>query len=67
MLESQGHKCRICGVPRSDVNRDLAVDHCHETNRIRGLLCMLCNIGLGYFKDNSEVLASAIRYLDNAA
>jgi hypothetical protein len=42
---------------------DLAVDHCHTTGKIRGLLCSKCNPALGAFNDNIEILNSAIKYL----
>ena len=69
MLEQQKHVCAICHRPeyavdhRSGLPRALAVDHCHETNQIRGLLCTNCNRGLGKFNDNIESLQAAINYL----
>lgn len=45
----------------------VAIDHCHITNKMRGLLCNGCNKGLGLFKDNKEILANAIRYLSHVA
>lgn len=51
--------CKICGGHEGV----LAVDHCHKTNVVRGLLCSNCNIGLGNFKDNSQLLGRAILYL----
>jgi len=39
------------------------VDHCHKTGRVRGLLCSECNTGIGYLKENAEVLQNAIAYL----
>ena len=42
----------------------LAVDHCHKTGKIRGLLCTKCNIGLGYFNDDVILLKNSIRYLE---
>ena len=65
MLEAQDRKCKICGVEGGANNRGdkLAVDHCHASGRIRGLLCHKCNTALGLFKDNPENLAAAIRYL----
>jgi len=51
-------ECQICG----SVNR-LRLDHCHKTNAIRGVLCHSCNVALGLFKDNQEVMANAIKYL----
>jgi predicted methyltransferase len=54
--------CTICGIPQ-DV---LAVDHDHKTTKVRGLLCKGCNLGLGGFKDDTELLAKAIVYLSNS-
>ncbi len=58
--EIQNNKCALCNkIPTSK----LCLDHDHITGRIRGLLCRECNLGLGHFKDNIEVLAKAINYL----
>lgn len=57
-LEQEG-KCKICNEP----SKKLDVDHCHNTMKIRGLLCSKCNIGLGHFKDSSESMLRAIQYL----
>lgn len=66
LLESQGGGCAICGaIPTSDLN----IDHDHnklEHVSYRGLLCTGCNIGLGGFKDDPEILMKAISYLQNA-
>jgi hypothetical protein len=43
--------------------KELAIDHCHKTGKIRGLLCKNCNQGLGQFKDNIDLLLSAAKYL----
>ena len=61
MLEKQGGKCAICG--EVDDHHSLAVDHCHETGAVRGLLCSLCNRGLGLFKDRADLLTAAIKHL----
>ena len=42
----------------------LAIDHCHSTGKIRGLLCDRCNHGLGHFKDDINLLIKAIEYLN---
>ena len=63
MHAAQGGLCAICRrTCRS--GRALAVDHCHETGRVRGLLCASCNGGLGLFGDRTDLLSSAIRYLE---
>ena len=62
MKESQGNVCKVCKLPEPH-NRELAVDHCHITGKVRGLLCTNCNQGLGLFKDNRDLLLSAIKYL----
>lgn len=68
LLESQEHKCKICDKELKsyslDSKRQLAIDHCHTTKKVRGLLCHHCNIGLGMFKDNTETMTRAIKYLD---
>jgi 5-methylcytosine-specific restriction endonuclease McrA len=68
MFADQGGKCAICGQPETAMYRgtvrNLCVDHNHETGEVRGLLCNFCNQGLGYFKDNPELLKSASAYLD---
>lgn len=61
MLIIQDNKCAICS--QVDPIRALAVDHCHYTDRVRGLLCTNCNNGLGRFKDNIINLEKAIKYL----
>jgi len=39
------------------------MDHCHKTNKIRGLLCGKCNSAIGFFDDDTELLEKAIDYL----
>jgi len=41
----------------------LAVDHDHKNGEVRGLLCHRCNVGLGNFQDNPELLLKAYKYL----
>lgn len=64
MHGAQNGRCAICGEP--EVGKQLAVDHDHVTDRVRGLLCQQCNMALGKFRDNPVVLESAIRYLFRA-
>lgn len=67
MLEEQNYCCAICGTDVASCDKGsgnhLAVDHCHITNKVRGLLCASCNILLGKAKDNITILQSAISYL----
>jgi hypothetical protein len=64
MLHSQHGMCAICGAsPDAEQYGVLAVDHCHTTGKVRGLLCANCNNGLGRFKDNPEALEAAAAYL----
>lgn len=63
MLEGQHSQCAICGKSPSQNKKRLAVDHCHSTNKIRGLLCSACNKAIGLFSDNIRHLQSAIQYL----
>lgn len=64
MEVEQNHVCKICKM-KCDSKKYLSVDHCHETKVVRGLLCNRCNNILGMARDNTEVLQSAIRYLED--
>ena len=63
--------CAICGNPeiakhnKTQKIQKLAVDHCHKSGKVRGLLCQDCNRGLGKFYDDTSRLAKAINYLTN--
>ena len=63
ILVKQNFKCAICNKHMSEFKRALAVDHDHETGKIRGLLCRNCNAILGYAGDNPKILLEAIDYL----
>lgn len=63
MMDRQSNSCAICGFSELIPKIFPAVDHCHQTGRVRGLLCINCNQGLGKFKDNRELLLAAISYL----
>lgn len=65
LLADQGGKCAICGATERIPGKGgtLAVDHDHDTHKVRGLLCMLCNRGIGAFRDNAAFLSSAAKYL----
>lgn len=69
MYKNQNKACAICLKPETKIFSktgkvcDLAVDHCHKTGKVRGLLCWNCNTSLGKFKDSVENLERAIKYL----
>jgi hypothetical protein len=63
ILRAQGDACAICQKPSSDY----CVDHCHETHRVRGILCRPCNIGIGQFRDDPALLLAAADYVEEHA
>lgn len=54
----------VCAICDEFSKRRLSVDHCHATNRNRGLLCDNCNLGLGKFRDNPFLLRRAAKYIE---
>lgn len=73
MYETQGGCCAICDAhgefsvgrgSKEDKWKQLVLDHCHQTEEVRGLVCQYCNVGLGKFKDNPDTLRAAIAYLE---
>jgi hypothetical protein len=62
LLQEQKGMCAICGRIEPG-GRNLAIDHDHATGAIRGLLCLACNLMLGYVRDQVAVLEKAIAYL----
>jgi hypothetical protein len=68
MFKEQQGCCKICGTSENKVTGrktvlNFAVDHCHQTGRVRGLLCNQCNRALGLFKDDPSLLQKAVKYL----
>lgn len=72
MLEAQGGGCAICGGQETaahkttQLKRRLAVDHCHVTKKVRGILCTSCNTVLGNAKDDIDILLKAVEYLQRS-
>ena len=65
MLDKQNDSCAICGVHQSSLKKRLVVDHCHETGKVRKLLCYPCNTTLGLVKEDVDVLDTMIKYLES--
>ncbi|WP_203967881.1 endonuclease VII domain-containing protein [Sphaerisporangium melleum] len=63
MYTAQAGRCAACG----DATDSLFIDHCHASGRVRGLLCTLCNTGIGMFKEDPDRLRGAIAYLSGGA
>ena len=69
MLDKQDNKCAIClqeetcKDPKHDKIRRLSIDHCHKTGKARELLCQGCNVAIGRFKDDIELMERAINYV----
>lgn len=64
LVESQNGLCAVCGTDQPGTKSGVwPIDHSHDTNEVRGLLCLKCNTLLGMSGDSIEVLAAAIEYL----
>lgn len=59
LYEKQEGKCKIC----NEKFNILVIDHDHNTEKVRGLLCNNCNLGIGNLMHNLKILESAIKYL----
>lgn len=67
LYDSQKGKCAICGKERKKyrLKDGLVVDHCHNSGKVRGLLCSKCNLGIGNLEDSVLLLRNAISYLES--
>lgn len=65
MLVNQDNKCKICNNTFTST-KDTHIDHCHNTDKVRGLLCNVCNMALGQFNDNTDIMDNAIKYLQKS-
>ncbi len=63
-LHSQNDACAICQKALGHDLRDIHLDHCHDTGKVRGVLCNSCNAGLGRFKNSAAFLRAAANYLE---
>lgn len=62
MLTSQNNSCAICN--KQFIDSLPQIDHCHKTGKIRGILCLLCNTGIGKLQDDPTLLLKAVDYLE---
>ena len=69
MYKEQEGQCAICKI-KGDIHelgfvkrKPLCVDHDHDTNKVRGLLCGPCNLGIGKLADDPKIIQSAANYL----
>lgn len=70
MFKLQNGVCAICKQPETVKSskgrlKQLAVDHCHDTIKVRGLLCYTCNVGIGFLKHNPNILRIAALYCED--
>lgn len=61
MLEKQKFQCPIC---ETNIQVGYHIDHCHTTNKVRGLLCQKCNQAIGLFKEKEEIFYRAAKYIE---
>lgn len=65
LVERAAGHCETCGVPFDDTKPNKPhLDHCHTSEKVRGLLCAACNWAIGNVRDNTETLMSLINYLE---
>jgi hypothetical protein len=64
MLADQDGRCAICYTEAN--GRMWHIDHCHDTGKVRGILCDICNRGIGNLKDDPKLLRQAAEYLEAA-
>lgn len=65
LFYKQNGKCAGCSRHQDSLKQTLSVDHCHRTERVRGLLCHSCNMALGMAKDNPKTLRKLAEYLES--
>lgn len=64
MAVAQDYKCKICkSLTPGHNSKFLYIDHCHRTNKVWGLLCVHCNMAIGQFKDNENIILRAAAYI----
>jgi hypothetical protein len=66
LLAGQGGRCAICKTDKPIKGKGWCVDHDHSTGAVRGVLCHLCNVGIGALQDDPTVVSAAAFYLMKA-
>lgn len=65
LLKNQKNRCKICKRKfKKKGSCRICIDHCSIINKVRGLLCHNCNVGIGHLKHNIKLLINAIKYLE---
>lgn len=64
MFEAQGRACAICKATDPGGVGNWHTDHCHTSGVVREILCNSCNLGIGHFNDNPDLLKTVIAYLE---
>lgn len=67
LLQAQNHRCALCRSDSPGSTHGWHVDHDHQTNQVRGILCAKCNMGLGILGDSINSLEKAVLYLKQGA
>lgn len=65
MFDNQNYRCATCGRHQNELPKKLSIDHCHNSGKVRGLLCNNCNVALGFVRDSVATLENMIKYLKN--
>lgn len=64
MLVAQNYLCAICGQHLDrEIGRGAQIEHCHKTGRVRGIVCLGCNLACGWIQDDPARAARIIEYL----
>lgn len=58
LKSSRGELCEIC-----ELQKWTSIDHCHTTGKVRGLLCVNCNAGIGHLKESDQIMLKAVEYI----
>ncbi|MCI0557356.1 MAG: endonuclease VII domain-containing protein [Nitrososphaera sp.] len=63
LLDDQGRRCAICKTDTPGGRGRFHVDHCHDSGKVRAILCHACNTGIGYLKHDCTIMLAALKYI----